>query len=65
VSRDRARRDAETATVRAGAVPPEGIGPATIAHRVQALALEIRRATGPDEARDRSVAQRFVSGTST
>ncbi len=65
VFRDRARRDAETAAVRAGAVPPEGIGPATIAHVVQALALEIRRATGPDEAHDRGVGHRLVSGTST
>ena len=51
--------------MRAGAVPPEGIGPATIAHVVQALALEIRRATGPDEAHDREVGHRLVSGTST
>ena len=65
VFRERTRRDAETAAARAGVVRAEGIGPATIAHLVQALAFEIRRATGTDETRGGAAGQGVVSATST
>lgn len=66
VFRDRALRDTETAAARAAAVSADGLGPATITHLVQALALQIRRATGVGQSEgDGAVDQAFVRSTST
>ena len=59
--RTEARRDATRAATTGAALDAEGIGPATIAHLVQALSMEILRATGLDAAG----AQARLSGTST
>ena len=59
--RTEVRRDATRAAATGAALDAEGIGPATIAHLVQALSTEILRATGLDAAG----AQARLSGTST
>jgi uncharacterized membrane protein YgaE (UPF0421/DUF939 family) len=56
-----ARREATASATAGAALAAEGIGPATIAHLVQALSTEILRATGLDAAG----AQARLSGTST
>ena len=59
--RTEVRRDATRAAATGAALDAQGIGPATIAHLVQALSTEVLRATGLDAAG----AQARLSGTST